>query len=193
MAPERLSQDARPLRLFVAFEVPDDVQDAIDEAVAPLRDRFSDARWVPRENRHVTLRFLGATPPRLGGWIGRRITAVTRGVAPFETRTTSIGAFPGGRRGRVLWVGLDDTDGRQAALAEALGRALAREFPPEPRAFTPHCTVTRSDPPLRLAAADIDVALRPVAFTIDRVVLFRSHLRRPAPRYEPIASFPLTG
>jgi 2'-5' RNA ligase len=193
MAPERLPSEATSRRLFVAFEVPDDVQDAIDEAIAPLRDRFPAARWVARENRHVTLKFLGPTPPRLGDRVRDGLGTVARGIAPIETGTTSIGAFPGGRRARVLWAGLDDTDGRQAGLARALDRALAPEFPPETRAFTPHCTVARSDPPLRLAAADLDVALRPVTFTVERVVLFRSHLRRPAPRYEPIASFPLTG
>ena len=64
-------------------------------------------------------------------------------------------------------------------------------FRPETRAFTPHLTVARSDPPLELPAAFVATPVRPVRFRIDRVVVFRSHLRRPAPRYEPLASFPL--
>jgi 2'-5' RNA ligase len=93
----------------------------------------------------------------------------------------------------VLWAGLDDGHGRLGALAGALDRALEREFRPETRAFAPHCTVARSDPPLRIAEGDLDVDLRPVAFAVEAIVVFRSHLRRPAPRYEQIGVFALTG
>ena len=183
--------EARSLRLFVAFEVPDEAQRAIDVAVAPLRERFPQARWVPTENRHVTLKFLGQTWPRLRGWVEDTIRDAAPRAAPIPTRLTSIGSFPGGRRARVLWAGLDDDAGRLAALAEAFDRALAAEFAPETRAFTPHCTVARSDPPLTLDDHDLDVPLERVGFTVRRLVLFRSHLRRAAPRYEPVATFPL--
>jgi 2'-5' RNA ligase len=33
--------------------------------------------------------------------------------------------------------------------------------------------------------------IEPVAFRVDHVTMFRSHLKRPAPRYEPLATFPL--
>lgn len=194
MARDRASRpEARSLRLFSAFEVPDDAQDAIDEAIGSLRERFPAARWVPRENRHVTLTFLGQTWPRLRAWVEEQVTAVASRTPPIPTRMTSLGAFPGGRRARVVWAGVDDADGRLAALAGGLDEALAKEFRPESRSYAAHCTVARSDPPLHVDEGDLDATLRPVAFTVERVVLFRSHLRRPAPRYEPLAVFPLRG
>ena len=39
----------------------------------------------------------------------------------------------------------------------------------------------------------LEVAFESQPFEIDRIVLFRSHLRRPAPVYEPIGVFPLAG
>jgi 2'-5' RNA ligase len=78
-------------------------------------------------------------------------------------------------------------------LAGALDDALEAEFEPERRAFRPHLTVARSDPPIPLPASFAETDLASDAFPIDRVVLFRSHLRRPAPRYEPLAEFPLSG
>ena len=76
-------------------------------------------------------------------------------------------------------------------MAGALDDGLAKEFAPEKRAFTPHLTVARSDPPLLLPEGFADTELAPVAFTVDHLTLFRSHLRRPAPLYEPLGSFPL--
>lgn len=194
MARDRASRpEAKSLRLFVAFEVPEEAQRAIDEAVAPLRERFPKARWVPTENRHVTLKFLGQTWPRLRGWVEEQVATVASHADPIATRLTTIGAFPSGRRARVLWAGLEDGEGGLSGLATALDDALAKEFRPETRAFTAHCTVARSEPPLRLEEADLDLPLGSVSFTISRIALLRSHLRRPAPRYESLLVAPLAG
>ena len=72
MARDRASRpEAKPLRLFVAAEVPEDVRAGLAESVARLRERFPKARWVPPQNQHVTLKFLGSTYPRLVEWLYR--------------------------------------------------------------------------------------------------------------------------
>jgi RNA 2',3'-cyclic 3'-phosphodiesterase len=93
----------------------------------------------------------------------------------------------------VLWVGIEDPEGAFARLAGALDVALEEAFTPESRAFSPHLTVARSDPPLKLDEGFARTRIEPAGFLVDRIVLFRSHMRRPAPRYEPIATFPLGG
>jgi 2'-5' RNA ligase len=191
MARDRASREgAKPLRLFVAIEIPEDVRAAVEAAVALVHEEHPRARWVPRANQHVTLKFLGATWPRLVDWVTEAIEGVADAAAPFETRVEGVGAFPNDRRARVLWAGLDDERGRMAALAGSLDEAARREFAPEKRAFTPHLTLARFDPPVALGALP---AASSGAFPVERVVLFRSHLRRPAPVYEPLATFPLRG
>jgi 2'-5' RNA ligase len=193
MARDRSSRpEAKPLRLFVAVEVPEGVRDVVQEAVAAWRDRFPRAKWVPKQNQHVTLKFLGSTWPRLVGWVTQTVEAVARQGEPFEIRVSGLGSFPSARRARVLWAGLDDHEGRMAALAADLEGALAKEFEPEKRAFTAHLTVARFVPPVAFDGEEVaaaDVASEP--FAVDRLVLFRSHLQRPAPVYEPMAEFPL--
>jgi RNA 2',3'-cyclic 3'-phosphodiesterase len=190
MARDRASRPgAKPLRLFAAVEIPEDIRGALAEAVLPVRERFPKARWVPIQNQHVTVKFLGSTYPRLVEWVTGSISTVAGRHAPFPTRVEGLGTFPSGRKARVLWAGLDDGDGRLERLAAALDEALAREFAPEKRAFTPHLTVARFDPPAPLDP--LEVAFESEPFEIDRIVLFRSHLRRPAPVYEPLEIFPL--
>jgi RNA 2',3'-cyclic 3'-phosphodiesterase len=190
MARDRASRpEAKPLRLFAAVEIPEEIRVSLAEAVTPVRERFPKARWVPIQNQHVTVKFLGSTYPRLVEWVTGSISTVAVRHAPFPTRVEGLGAFPSGRKARVLWAGLDDGDGRLERLAAALDEALAREFAQEKRAFTPHLTVARFDPPVGLGPLEPAFASEP--FEIDRIVLFRSHLRRPAPLYEPLGIYPL--
>lgn len=194
MARDRVSRpEARPLRLFVAIDLPEDVRALVERGVAPLRERFPRARWVPTRNQHVTLKFLGTTWPRLVDGVIQAVGEVATAHAPFETRVAELGAFPSARRARVLWVGLEDPGGRLAAIASALDEALAENFAPEKRAFTPHLTVARFDPPVRLDddLSDIGVESRP--FGVEWLVVYRSHLQRPAPVYEALATFPIGG
>lgn len=192
MARDRASRpEARPLRLFVAVEIPPDVRESVRAAVEPIRERHPKGRWVPLENQHVTVKFLGSTWPRLVEGATRTVGDVAARHARFETRVSELGAFPKPRRARVLWVGLDDPDERLARIAADLDDALARDFAPEKRAFTPHLTVARFDPPVSLEGelAPAGVAWRP--FEIGSLTLFRSHLKRPAPVYEALATFEL--
>jgi 2'-5' RNA ligase len=194
MARDRAARpEANPLRLFVATEIPESAKDAVEEAFRPWRERFPKARWAPRENWHVTLKFLGRTWPRLTEWVPERVEAGAKEVAAFATGITGVGSFPSARTGRVMWAGLEDGAGRMVELAATIEGALLEEFPAEKRAFHPHLTVARSDPPVKLPPEFAETALLTEEWDVDHVVLFRSLLRRPAPVYEPLARFRLGG
>ena len=190
MAGDRSARpDDASLRLFVAISPPQDVGAALDAAIEPLRAAFPRARWVPPQNRHATIKFLGKTSPRLLEETLAAVEAAATSHRAFETSLTALGAFPLPSRARVVWAGIDDSPGRMAELALAVDHALTPMFAPESRAFAPHITLARPDPPLRLA--DPVGALPPVRFAVTELTVFRSTLRRPAPLYEPLATYPL--
>ena len=193
MARDRASRpEARPLRLFIAIDVPGDVRSSLAAAIEPVRERHP-GKWVPSQNWHVTMKFLGSTWPRLVDWVAGICEEVASGHRPFESALAGLGAFPNPRRARVLWAGLTDPERRMAAIAAALDEALTREFKVETRGFTAHLTVARFDPPAPLEEALGGIEVSSDAFPVDRLVLYRSHLQRPAPRYEPLREFPLGG
>jgi 2'-5' RNA ligase len=182
---------AKKVRLFVAVELPPELRRALGSAVQGID--APSARWVPIENLHVTLSFLGWTPPRLLPWIERQVEAVAVASAPFDTHVTGFGSFPEGRRrARVLWAALSDPDRRFAALAGALEAGFAAEFPAEGRAFTPHVTLARFDPPApvpELPAGPVGAPWRVTAVTLQR-----SHLRGAGRRrYERVRTFTVGG
>ncbi|MDP9295909.1 MAG: RNA 2',3'-cyclic phosphodiesterase [Actinomycetota bacterium] len=176
----------------MAAEIPEAIRQQLDRDLSSLRERLPRARWVPPENWHLTLKFIGAVWPRLVDDVRRALGEVGMAHAPFQTRLAAVGAFPSERHARVVWAGLDDQDGRIGAIASDLDAVLAEFAKREDRPFSPHLTVAR----LRIPApieGDLR-ALRNVSsdpFPLDRVVLYRSHLRRPFPIYEPVGTFRL--
>ena len=188
--------EAKPLRLFVAVDVPEDVKASLTEAIAPFRDRIPGARWTRQVGWHVTLKFLGSTWPRLVEPVKEAVGEAAGSAAPFRAELTELGAFPSARRARVLWAGLSDPDGRFASVVTSLDGLLEEDFQPEKRAFTPHLTVARLQTPRALDEfvpefAGLGVSSR--AFDVGALVLYQSHLSRQGSTYEPLLTAPFTG
>lgn len=183
----------RPLRLFVAVRPPRRHVDAVAGVVRTLEASIPGARWADAANLHVTLKFLGATPPdALDAVVAACRTAAAR-PAPSEVAIAGLGAFPSVRRARVVWAGVRDPDRLLRRLAGRLDRKLAPlGFIAEKREFHAHLTLARLRAPApvgdALAAASLP-ELDP--FTVSEIVLYRSHLSPRGARYEAVAAFPV--
>jgi len=153
-----------------------------------MRPDDAGARWVPRQNLHVTLFFLGRVDDPRVAEVSGAIGSAVGGLVDFPLQLEGLGAFPNPRRARVLWAGLADPAGGLRALAGAVADALEPlGFAREERAFRGHVTLARLDRP---APVRLDASVAPMRFTADRVILFESRLSRPAPAYAPVATFP---
>jgi 2'-5' RNA ligase len=194
MARDRAARpEAKPLRLFIAADVPDRVKAGLAAAVGPFRERIPGARWTRSDGWHVTLKFLGATWPRLIETVREVVAVSARAAVPFTSTLTEVGVFPSPGRARVVWAGLADPEQRFGALAGALEEALADDFTPEKRAFTPHLTLARLNPPrdVREFAPDlVGTSVASEAFSVDRLVLYQSHLSPKGASYEALLEAP---
>ena len=180
----------RRRRLFIGVELPDGAQDAIDAAVGTWRDAIEAARWTPRPNRHVTLRFLGGVAPELVDGVHEAVASVAAATPAFPIALGSPGRFPASGRARVLWVGLSDGDvlGRIVAL---LATRLPARTAPDTRPYTAHVTVARADPPIRAPDGWTETPVDPSPWGVGHLTLFESHLSRPHARYEVFERCPL--
>lgn len=189
-------------RLFLALEPPDPVRRRIAAAAAELRRTAgraeADVRWVPPENVHLTLQFLGAVPEERVADIEAALAAAAAASAPLALELTGAGGFPNARRPRVLWLGFGGDVPALAALVQDLGRRLAPlGFAPEARPYSPHLTLGRARDPR--GAPGLGGALTALArsdgfpWRVTEVVLFESHLSPKGPRYEAVARAALGG
>lgn len=124
-------------RLFVAADLPDDVRDK----VTSICHDVPGARWVPPEQLHLTLRFLGDRDDSMLAGIRRSLADVKD--KPFPLAVRGVGHFPPGRHPRVLWVGLESCE-PLLVLQQDIERVLVESgVPAEPRRFSPHITIAR--------------------------------------------------
>jgi 2'-5' RNA ligase len=188
--------EAKPLRLFVAVDIPDAIKETVAGGVEPFRDRIPGARWTNRSGWHITLKFLGSTWPRLVETVEEAVRSTALATPVFDSALTAIGAFPSATRARVLWVGLEDDRDRFGPIVRSLHLLLEDHFVPEKRGYTPHLTLARLQPPRNLAEFAPELSGFPMAssrFPIDRLVLYRSHLSPAGARYEPLMTAPFEG
>ncbi len=92
------------MRLFVALDLPWELRERL---MALSGHGIPGARWVPAENYHLTLRFIGETP----AWQAEEIDLALAGLKArgFPLTMTGLGTFSKGGRATALWVGVERT------------------------------------------------------------------------------------
>lgn len=124
------------LRLFAALDLPDDVA----ERLIALQKGVPGAKWRPRENLHLTLRFFGEVAEPDAEEIDAALAEVAERTAPFELQLFGAGSF-GKDRPHSLWLGVRDNAALTKLAADCERAARRAGCRPEPRKFTPHVTL----------------------------------------------------
>ena len=196
------------MRLFVAVDIDDRARRIAEETAQALRRDIGNAsniRWVPAENLHLTVRFVGHVQDDR---VPALLDALTPplDIAPFAVELAGCGVFPPSGAPRVIWIGLTVGLPGLAALHEEFDRRLAPfGFEPERRPFSAHLTLARIKDQSRGARPGLpksvraavqqairDVTPRSTRCRVTRATIFQSHLSPRGPRYEAIAFAPLT-
>lgn len=125
------------LRLFAALPVPDDVA----ACLMPLQSGLPGARWVPRENFHITLKFLGKVDEATADEIDEALRALKG--RPVPVALDSLGSFGDKTEVRSVFarVVLHERLKALAAKVDNITHDLGLER--DKRRFTPHITLGR--------------------------------------------------
>jgi len=185
------------LRAFIAIEFPAPLQDAIHRQTARLREAAGAeaVRWVPKDNLHLTLKFLGDISPANLQFINQMLAVEAARYPCFTLSVGGLGAFPGLRRPRILWVGVQVPPELQT-LQHTIESAAARlGYASEERPFSPHLTIGRvrqsaspvEQQDLRQTLESIHVGAIGQA-VIEAVTLMKSDLQPGGAVYTPLFS-----
>lgn len=177
------------LRLFVALPLPA----ALKEQLSVLSGSgIPGAKWVPPENYHLTLRFIG----EIESWRAQEVDEALAGIRarPFELSLRGIGTFARGGRIHALWVGAERSEG-MAFLQAKVESALQRiGLEPERRRFAPHVTLARTEksPPEKIITfVQGHNLFRAAPVPVERFTLYSSRLGKDHATYVPEVEYEL--
>ncbi len=190
------------IRAFIAVNLTPEIQHRLDELIAVFKQKLerSSVRWVPANNIHLTLKFLGDVSLANLDLLKKMMKAEIANYRPFEISVGGAGAFPTVHRPRVIWVGVEAPADLSQVQSSVESMSARLGYAPEDRPFSPHLTlgrVSRSITPQDYRAIAAVLEKQKVGFLgalcVRSVELYKSDLLPSGAVYTNIFTAPLSG
>ena len=126
------------MRLFVALALPDNIRWQLRLLSGGLAGAM---RWVPPENLHITLRFLGEVDGRDAHYVDAALAGIR---APrFSLRLKGVDAFTSSQRVKAVYAGVEKQPALQHLHDKVESAVVRAGMEPDGQKFVPHVTLTR--------------------------------------------------
>ena len=123
------------MRLFIAIQLSDEMKKSVIGTMHELKKADVRGSYVPAQNLHVTLAFIGETKDAAAV----RAAMQTIVCKPFRMSFSEMGVFD-----NLLWVGIKGNQGLNK-LARYVAEALeAAQITYDRKKFVPHITIIRN-------------------------------------------------
>lgn len=133
------------IRAFIAIDLTPAILQHLEQVSVQLKKRLEGVpvRWVPVDNIHLTLKFLGDVSLANVDMLKKILQTEVEGHHAFEISVGGLGAFPSLHRPRVVWVGVEAPT-ELTAVQNGIESAMARlGYAREERPFSAHLTLGR--------------------------------------------------
>ena len=188
------------LRTFIAADIPPSIQQSIQQQVHSLRNMIgnSSVRWVPVQNIHISLKFLGDVSIENVDALTKVILGEAESHPGFDVQVRGLGSFPNSKRARVLYIGIQ-VPAELVALQRGVESACERVgYKSDSRPFSPHLTIGRvrqgisSSDQMRIRRMLEEIKIDSLGTArVDSVHLYKSELKSTGAVYTKLFSAPL--
>jgi 2'-5' RNA ligase len=191
--------EEKKVRAFLAIDPPDAVLQRIAAIQETLKKNIHGSiGWVRPQGIHLTLKFFGDIGRDEIGSISRVAAGHAAAAPALKLDIQSLGVFPGVRRPRVLWIGVEGETAKLIDLQHAIDMELeACGFKREERPFRAHLTLARIKSPQGLAGIEKMLSEKGSesagSFEAKGLTLFKSDLTPTGAIYTVLADFPFQG
>ena len=129
-------------RVFIGIPIDKQSQQHINELLKPIKDSRWDIRWVPENNRHLTLAFLGDRPISEVDNLIRQFDESYQQETRFQYRLSTLERFPDSK-GRIIALTNEPTESLDKLFQITLKLLQRNEIEFDRKKFRPHLTLGR--------------------------------------------------
>lgn len=168
------------MRLFLALPLPEALEKELLAKMNEMKEQGMEGRFVPQENLHITLLFLGEQSPEDAEIIEQTVDQIE--FEPFDLELDAIGTF-----GALYYAGLKVSENLEIYVQELKNALRMAGISFDNKKFKPHITLVRKG-----SNFSGPIALPDLKGTSDTVILYESRLTNPGSVYIPIESWKST-
>lgn len=174
------------IRLFVGIPLPEEVR----QHLHLIQGGLEGAHWINPASMHVTLRFIGEIDEVQAGHVDEALREIHEPA--FDMSLSRLDVFGRGHRVHTLWAGID-AGPELGHLQGKVERAVVQAgLDAQRRKFSPHVTLAKVKKSPKGKVAEWLAGhggLATEAFTVDKFILYRSHLGHNGAHYEDVAEY----
>jgi len=172
------------VRTFIALNFASEVHDTLHEMNEYLQTQAASGKFVPRENYHLTLVFLGDIDPAHVEDIRKVLEQLPAGTIPLTFE--KLGTFNPSRKGRIYWVGIESNPQLKRLHETLLDKLETAGFDFDRKPFRPHVTLGRKVVTSLEAHRKVMEAFEPFNTIVDSLSLMKSERIGDRMVYEPV-------
>jgi 2'-5' RNA ligase len=170
--------------------LPEPQREQLAHFVAACSQAATDFRWTPRDNLHLTVRFVGNVERTMVDAVAGALAQ--RPLATFDLQLGHVGTFGRGRTARVVWLGLGAGAEAATALAATVEEECVRAgLPAESRPYQAHLTLARARSREGSLLPGLPSMPRLESWRAGELVMYSSRLARTGAVYEAIRTLAL--
>jgi len=178
------------MRLFIAVPIDDINKEIIYKSINNKINLYK-AKWVEKENLHITLKFLGEVNQNKIKLINEKLNTLANYTKINSFFFTNLGGFPSDVYMRILFFNIKNKE-MLYALSEKINKELEEFGFSATDKFIPHLTIARFKNPVRSPKFDFNNNLN-LYQSFTRFLLMESKLKANGPDYSIISEYLLKG
>ncbi|MCP4151727.1 MAG: RNA 2',3'-cyclic phosphodiesterase [bacterium] len=132
------------MRIFTGIKLDAQVLDDLDKFLEPFKEIDTPLRWTWRDNRHLTLKYIGDVSPKDYARVVSLMEEADLNVGTFDLTLAGCGKFGKKNALNIFWIGVE----KKRQLEELFNKIeiTLEEFgiEKEQRDFRPHITMARN-------------------------------------------------
>jgi len=161
------------MKVFITVNMDPYIKAEVARQLPSIRSKYSEGKWVPKENWHVTLLYLGEVEDIKLILVQEAMKEAVKGIETFSLKVEGMGVFPNEKNPKILWAGIDGNRRKLNQLYQQIVTAVdKKKLPYDAKpVYKPHLTLARK---IKDGLAHKEMKLSSSSWKVDSLGLYQS-------------------